>query len=202
MCFAITKMQSQTSIIAGYNLTHSGHSITLGGSRTIKAKHEFGGGFRYNLNRIKHPDDQNNAYLKRLYATKPIHHFGIEGYYHFYFLNKLKHIKPFTFYDIQVTYSTTRNRMFLPYCYDTDGSILYKEYIEFFGPFTWVEQNIGIGFKADLFNNIFIYEKMGFGVAYILGHDDKDFTKIIHWFSWEFSPLINLGIGYRFNHKK
>lgn len=194
-------INAQTQLFSGYNSTHSGRSITLVASKTINNKHEFGGGVHLNINRLKHPDDQNNLYLKRLFATKPIHYFGIEGFYHLYFFKKWQHVKPFAFYDLQASYSTTRSRMFLPYTYDINGDIVYKEYIDYAGPFTWVEQNIGIGFKVDLFSNFFFHEKLGFGVAYILGYDDQIFSKMYNWFSWEFCPLFNVGIGYRFEKK-
>ncbi|HNW68897.1 MAG TPA: hypothetical protein PKI01_00730 [Bacteroidales bacterium] len=197
----LLNLQAQTQIFSGFNSTHSGRSITLVVSKTFANRHEFGGGLRFNINKLAHPDDQNNVYLKRLYATKPLHYFGIETFYHFYFFKKWAHVKPFVFYDLQATYSTTRNRMFLPYTYTTNGIVLYKEYIELFGPFTWVEQNIGLGFKVDLFNNFFLHEKIGLGTAFILGYDDMLLNKTFNWFAWEFSPLLNVGIGYRFEKK-
>ena len=44
---------AQTDIFAGYNSTHSGRSVTLVVSKTIKNRHEFGGGLRFNINRLQ-----------------------------------------------------------------------------------------------------------------------------------------------------
>lgn len=196
----ITNGQNQLSI--GFNSTMAGRSATLTFSRTINNKNEFGGGLRYNINKLAHVDDQNKSYYKRLYATKPLHYIGIVGYYHYQVFQKLKYIKPFLFYDLQATYSTTRNRMLLPYSYDINGDVLYKEYIEYFGPFTWVEQNLGIGFKVDIINNWYLYQKYGAGMSFILGYDKKRLDKYFDWFAWEFGALVNVGIGYRIEPKK
>lgn len=197
----IIKINAQTQFFTGFNSTHSGKSITLVMSKTINDRHEFGGGLRFNINSLKHPDDQMNVYLKRLYATKPLHYFGVDAFYHVYFFKKWAHVKPFIFYDLQATYSTTRNSIYTPYIYDSIVGDLFKHYIDYYGPFTWVEQNIGLGFKVDLFNNFFIHEKIGFGTAFILGYDDMLLNKMFKWFAWEFSPLLNVGIGYRFEKK-
>ena len=197
----ILNLQAQTNIFTGFNSTMAGRSVTLAMSKTINDKHEFGGGLRFNINKLAHVDDQSKTFYKRLYATEPIHYLGVEGFYHRKILRNWEHIKPFIFYDLQSTYSTTRNRMFLPYTYDTNGDVLYKEYIEIFGPFTWVEQNIGVGFKADLFGNWFFHQKIGVGSSFILGYEKKRLDKYFNWFAWEFGTLVNVGIGYRFDKK-
>lgn len=197
----INHLQAQLSLQSSFNSTFSGRNISLILSKNINNKNEFGAGFRFNINKLAHNDDQNNSYKKRIYATEPFHYFGFEGFYHRNIFHQWNSVKPFVFYDLQATYSTTRNRMLLPYTYDTNGDVLYKEYIEIFGPYTWVEQNIGIGFKANLFNNFYLTQKIGFGTAFILGYDKKRLDKYFDWFSWNFSGLISVGVGYRFDKK-
>ena len=87
--------------------------------------------------------------------------------------------------------------MLLPHGRDSDGGQLYKEYIEIFGPYTWVEQNIGIGYKANFKGNWYIQHKIGFGTSFILGYEKKLLNKYFDWFTWEFGYLINVGLGYR-----
>jgi hypothetical protein len=198
----VNQLLAQRSLQASFNSTMAGRSITIGLSKTKNTKHEFGGALRINLNKIAHNDDQNKSYYKRLYATKAIHFFGIQGFYHRYLFPNWHHVKPFLFYDLQATYSTARNRMLLPHTYDTNGDLLYKEYIKFFGPYTWIEQNIGFGFKADLFGNWFIHQKLGVGTTFVLGYDKKRLDKYFDWFAWEFGTLIHIGIGYRFDKEK
>ncbi len=195
-------LNAQNEIWTGFNSTMAGRSVIINYTHQLNDKNSFGAGLRFNINQLAHNDDQNKSYYKRLYATKPIHYIGICAYYNRNFLNKWEHIKPFLFYDLQTTYSTTRNRMLLPYTYDSNGDVLYKEYIEIFGPFTWVEQNIGIGFKADIIGNLYLIQKLGIGTTFILGYDKKRLDKYFNWFAWEFGYLFNVGIGYRFDQRK
>lgn len=186
---------SQSDIGFVFNSTHSGRNVALSYSKTI-SKNEFGLGLRYNINRITHSDDQNKSYMKRLYATKPYQYFGIDLFYHRSILN-WTNIKPYLVYDLQVTHSTSRNRMFLPCDYDNDGNALYREVIEYFGPYTWLEQNIGIGFKENLFSNLYLTQKIGAGTSFIMGYDNKRLNRIFNWFEWEFGYLIQVGLIYR-----
>jgi len=188
---------SQKDLFLSFNSTSSGRNIAFTYSKTT-LNNEFGGGLRINVNRIAHQDDQNNVYKKRLYATELIHSFGFNFFYHHQIFRKWEHIHPYFFYDLQESYSTTRNRDFLAYTYDFDGTTLYKEHLNFFGPFLWIEQNVGFGFKANLSKNIFIQQKLGVGTCFILGYDKKLLSKYFDWFEWQFSSLFNVGIGYRF----
>lgn len=197
----VNYLNAQNEIWTGFNSTMAGRSLILNYTYQLNDKNSWGVGLRFNINKLAHNDDQNKSYYKRLYATEPIHYLGLCTYYHRAFLNTLEHIKPFLFYDFQATYSTTRNRMLLPYTYDLNGDVLYKEYIEIFGPYTWIEQNIGIGFKAEIVGNLFLIQRLGIGTTFILGYDKKRLDKYFNWFAWEFGYIFNVGIGYRFDKK-
>lgn len=187
---------AQTDIISIYNSTHSGRSIVLIGSKSLKETHEIGIGIRYNINKLAHNDDQNNVFLKRQYAMNFIQHWGLEAFYHHYFFKDLKFTKPFLFYDIQVSYSETRNRMFLPALEDEELGLLYKEVIDFFGPFIWIEQCIGIGIKTKITERLLLSQKIGFGTSFILGKDEQ-LLGTYDKFEWEFAGLIQAGLVYR-----
>lgn len=201
------------SLNFGFNSTHSGRNVTLLFEQRIK-NHEFSFGLGYNINKLAHNDDQGNIYKKRLYATKPVQHLNLELAYQRYVFPQMKSIKPFIFYDIQIKYSTTRNRFFFGYTYDStlvvnrpEDGILYREYIRYYGPFTWVEQHIGIGFEADLTDRIYLKQRFGVGVDFILGYEDslankrKTVNGRYEWFDWEFSTLMHFSIGYRLRKK-
>ena len=189
---------AQFEVQSSSNFTHSGRNIAFTVSKSFN-KNEIGVGLRYNIGTLAHPDDQNNVYKNRLYPTEPIHYFGLVGFYHRSVLTNWTSVKPFVFYDVQASYSTTRNRMMIPTGLVVQGDNVYRERIEFFGPFTWIEQCLGIGFKADLFGSFYISQKIGFGISFILGKDDKLWEKYYDWFTWEFAGLFNVGIGYRFD---
>ena len=179
-----TPVFAQTDLLASFNSTPSGRNVSLTISKTNSATHEFGAGLRYNIGMLAMPDDQQNLYYKRLYPSTFAQHFGVQGFYHHYILKSWQHVKPFLFYDIQATYSTTRNVG----CY-IENTVRY-------GPFTWVEQTIGIGFKVDLANRFFISQKIGVGGMLIFGSDERLLKTAV---DYEFGGLINVGIGYRFN---
>lgn len=188
--------KSQNDLIFTFNSTTSGRNITFGYSKTLNKGNEFGILLRFNINKLAHPDDQNNVFFKRLYATEFIHFFGIEAFYHKRFLNNWECIKPFAFYDVQLTYSTTRSRALLPYSYDTNGDVLYKEYIDIAGPFFWLENSIGIGFKAKLTRSFYLIQKAGVGITLILG-EDEELPETYDKFEWEFGYLLSVGVIYR-----
>ena len=203
----LQNVTAQIRVYPVFNSVISGRSINLLASKQIKNRHEFGGGLRININKFAHNDDQDNIFKKRMYATKPLHYFGMEGFYQIHFLQKLPHIDLFAFYDVQVCYSTTGNRLLE---FDVDPiteECTHNTYFRHFGPFTWIEQNIGIGFTVDIWKNIFITQRLGGGVNFILGKDapfseTKDYYLIKTPFEFEFGYLLSVGIGYRFEPKK
>lgn len=186
---------AQSGLIATFNSTHSGRSINLQWSRIYYQKNEFGVGIRYNINRIAHSDDQNNVFLKRQYATNFMHHWGITSFYHRYVYERSEFASAFLFYDLQLSYSKTRNRFFLPVGYDVNVGVLYKEVIDFFGPYTWIEQCVGIGVKSKFSDRWTLYQKIGFGTTLILGKEEK-ILETYDRFGWEFAVLIQVGLSY------
>lgn len=186
----------QNDLSIGFNSTVAGRNIALGYSKTIKSKHELGIGLRININKKKHPDDQNCVFYKRLFATEFEQYLGLQASYHRNILSNWQYVNPYLFYDFQITNSSTWNRMFLPYAYDTNGDVLYKEYREYFGPYWWLEQNIGIGFKAKLTNSFYLFQNIGVGGTILLGMEKK-LPETYDKFTWEFGYLISIGIAYR-----
>lgn len=192
------KIWAQSDLFLNFNSTHSGRNLSLAWSKQVREKNEFGVGLRFNINKLAHPDDQNNVFKKRLYATKPYHYIGAEMFYSRKIFKIFSNIETFAFYNAQLSYSTTRNRDFLPVGYSIGGDALYIEYINIFGPFTWFEQNIGFGYKVSLASNWFLQHKMGFGTSFVMGYDKSLWVKYFDWFYWEFGYFLNVGIGYRF----
>ncbi len=170
--FLISYSYSQ-NIGIDYNSTGAGKNITATFSKEIK-RSELGLGLGFNINSIKQTDDQSNIFYKRLYATKPIHYLNINIFYNRRVFANLQHIEPFVFYDLQMKYSTTRSSMFMPYAFDStivsnspDDKVLYRNYIRNYGPFYWIENAIGIGFKVNIYDKLDLQQKIGFGGYFI-----------------------------------
>ena len=107
-------------IINAQNLSLNYYSIGSGTNLTIDfakdwEKNELGFGLGYNINRLAHPDDKGQVFYKRLYAYEPLYHLNVDVFWNHRIFEKLVHIDFFSFYDLQLKYSTTRNRFFLPY---------------------------------------------------------------------------------------
>ena len=189
------KLFAQVEFISVFNSSFTGRNTALLFSKTINFKHELGVGVRYNIGKLAMPDDQGNVFLKRLYPSTFAQHWGAEAFYHYRIFNSWEHIKPFVFYDVQASYSTYRNSFYTPHSRDEIGRILYLYHVKRFGPYTWLEQYIGFGFKVDLPNHFFISQKIGVGGCFIFGEEEQ---LVKYSTEWEFGGLINVGIGYRF----
>jgi len=187
---------SQLDIIASFNSIDIGRNVSLTLKKDLK-KHSFLFGAKYNINKIVH-DNQNNVFRKRFYATDWQEHFGFSIGYQYNFILKPSSLKPFAFYDFQFTNSHTRNLMYLPYDYDINGDVLYKQYLEFFGPTIALEHNIGLGIIAKIANRFFLYQKIGVGIVTFHNIDKS----IVGSGNWEFGYIISIGLGYHLKNKK
>jgi len=204
--FAITG--SSQNIGLNYYSTGAGKNITTTYIKNIKHS-SISIGLGYNINSIRQPDDESNIYYKRLYATKPFHHLNFNlSYQHDIFYN-LKNIKPFVFYDLQIKYSTTRSSMYLPYDYDStylntahpEDGILYKKHVAYFGPYTWLENSIGIGFNVNITDKFYLTQKIGAGIHFIYGYGSGKDIVLKPKTEWEFMGLLNVGVVYRLKEK-
>ncbi len=192
------------SVNFGFNSTDSGRNITMQYEWT-KGKNEFSFGLGFNFNKFAHNDDQEKLYKKRIYATKIYHRLNLDLTYQVYILeNKIKNIHPFAFFDNQMKYSTTRNRTFIPFDYDSTlvtndpaQGVIYRESIDYYGPFLWIENNVGLGFRADITERFYIKQRFGVGIDFILGHEDQILSRRFTWYDWEFSTLMHFSVGMR-----
>ncbi|HAH59518.1 MAG: hypothetical protein KUL83_00210 [Lentimicrobium sp.] len=194
--FTSSVVLAQNDLLFSFNSMPSGRNVVLGYSKTVKNIHTFGIGLRININSKKHPDDQGNVFYKRLFATEFSQYFGVQANYYRAILPDWQCIKPYLFYDLQFTRSTTWNRFFTPYSYDINGDVLYKEYREYFGPFYWIEQSVGLGYRVKVANSLYMFQKVGAGITFILG-EDKRMPQTTNKFSREFGYLLNIGVSYR-----
>jgi len=196
----LTQSFSQ-SIDVNYYTTGAGNNFSLVYSHEFN-KNEFGLGLGVNINSLTQYDDQSNFFYKRLFATKPIHNLNFNFTYDRKVFTSLKHIKPFIFYDLQVKYSTTRSKLVIPYSYDStlvvnspEEGILYREYLNFFGPFTWIENSIGFGWRVNINEKFYLKNKFGGGIYFIIG---KDKRLAPNKYRFEFMWLTNFSLGYKF----
>lgn len=194
--FTCSFVFGQNDLLFAFNSTPAGRNVVLGYSKTLKNNQAIGIGLRININSKKHPDDQFNVFYKRLFATEFSQYFGIQANYQRAILSDWQYLKPYLFYDLQFSRSTTWNRWFNPYSYDINGDVLYKDKSEYFGPFWWIEQSIGIGFKVKIVKSLYLYQNAGAGITIIQGKD-KDLAASYNKITREFGYLLSIGVSYR-----
>ncbi|SHF51914.1 hypothetical protein SAMN05444274_10634 [Mariniphaga anaerophila] len=61
--FIVIAINAQTELSSSFNSTHSGRNVTFAFSKTYNARHELGGGIRFNINKPEMSDDQNKVYM-------------------------------------------------------------------------------------------------------------------------------------------
>jgi hypothetical protein len=191
------------NVSLNYYSTGAGKNITLAYSKEIKTM-EFGIGLGCNINSIKQPDDQPNIYYKRLFATKPLHFLNFNLYYNQYIFNRFDQFKPYIFYDFQMKYSTTRSNMYIIDRIDSTiissdpaDQYLYRNYTEYFGPFLWIENNLGLGMKINITEKLYISQKIGLGIHFIIGEEPKLFMNK-NSMLWEFHDFYAFTVGFKF----
>jgi hypothetical protein len=187
--------KAQIEITSFFNDSHTGINQSLIISKRLNNKYEVSGGLKININRFAHPDNQGKIFYKRLYSTKPIHYIGGELMVNRYLFERINKVHPFLFYNIRLSYSTTRNIGYNPYGYSKYNEVLYIRYDTNFGPFTWLEQYVGLGYKIDFTESLFFMQKIGFGVDLIFG-EEKSLNMTFP--TWELCYIHSFGIGYRF----
>jgi hypothetical protein len=177
-------------------------SVIIGYARTFHQTHEIEFGIRYHLNSLIMPDDQESIFYRRMYASNFAQHFGLQFGYNWYFLPRLEHLKYFVYYELQAAYSTTRNHGYTWEYNINDGTFIpLKEYLEYFGPFLWLQNTIGVGFKVDIWRSWYLFEKIGFNVTEVIGNDKRlmpDPFQLFPWLVNEFGYMITAGVGYRY----
>lgn len=188
-------VNAQTEIVTLFNNSHTGFNHSLIVNKKLGDDYEVGAGLKININRYAHPDNQNKVFYKRLYATTPIQFFGGELFVNKYFFEKIERVHPFLFYNVRLSYSKTRNIGYYPYTFTNDRTVLYIRDDTNYGPFTWLEQYIGLGYKINFTETLFFMQKIGLGIDLIFGEDQ---VLDISNSAWEFCYIHSFGIGYRF----
>jgi len=99
--------------------------------------------------------------------------------------------------------------MYIPYDYDSayhntahpEDGILYKKHVAYFGPYTWIENSIGIGFNVNITDKFYLTQKIGAGIHFIYGYGSGKDIVLKRKTEWEFMGLLNVGIVYKLKEK-
>ncbi len=195
--FQVISTSAQYNITSSYNSVHIGRNANIGVAKNL-GNHSIGIALKYGFNSVT-ANNYNEIFKKCFYAVNLVERFGFNLDYHYNFnLEKLA-ITPFVFYNFQFTNSHTKNKGYLPYTYDPITNIvLYEKYGEFFGPTIALENYVGIGYRVDITEKIYINNKIGFGLVSYFNVDNR----ILGAGNWEFGRVFSIGIGYSLNNKE
>jgi hypothetical protein len=201
-CFFSFVAQAQWQVQS----TYVNSKIGTGGINLLVAKqvnnHRIGIGLRVNLYSLAHKDDQGNIYTNRFYPIDFYQKFGLAGFYQYNFLSRLKPTRLYGFFDVQLAHGPTRNRITSPYITLPDGTTLYEESFERFGPFLWMENTIGLGLQLVVHKNLDFHAQVGYGLMSIIGdkRHGKDNTANLGrpFYDWELTYMFQVGFVYSF----
>jgi len=201
LCFIDYHLSGQ-SVNFGFNSTDSGKNVSFQ-YEFSKGMNEFSFGIGVNINDFRQIEMRSDLYRKKLYATKGHHFVNLNFTFQRYFIKDDKVcFNPFIFYDLQAKYSTAA---FLSTFIEYDSTLVQtrpeqgivgRQHLDYFGPFYWLENNIGVGFKAMLTEKLYIKQRFGAGMNLILGHDDQILYRRFSWFDWQFSTLMHFSVGW------
>jgi len=191
-------LNAQIDLTGNFNSTDIGRNVNININKHFN-KHLILFGLKYQIGNIIQ-NNQSELFRKTFYPLNFKEAMGFDvGYQYYLNIDKIK-IDPFLFYDFQFTNSHTRNDIIIPVAYDNNGNVLYNRFLEFFGPTVALEHNFGIGVKIKIYKQIFLYQRIGWGIVtfhnvdkQIWGHDE---------FFWEFGHIFSVGILYNLNFKK
>ena len=189
----ITKLFAQDEITLAYNSVHIGRNVSLAYYRNIK-QHAIIAGIKYQINSLIQ-DNQNEIFKKRFYATDFYEHWGfVVGYR--YTLKRINFVKPFIFYEMQLTNSHTRNEFVFPVGVDQNGIVYYTKDIVYQGPTFALDNYVGFGLNIPIFGFLSITQKIGFGGVFYFKTDPS--YVLVNNRSQEFGYILSLGFSYNF----
>lgn len=96
--------------------------------------------------------------------------------------------------------------MYLGYKIDTsingtiDEQVVYLKQVAVFGPFHWIENYAGIGFKINITAKWFLQQKLGLGGYFLIDGKKNNKWVVVNkaGVNWEFGGFFNSSLGYKF----
>jgi hypothetical protein len=195
--FLHNMMYSQSSVFVGFNSSYSTINLSAG-YLYQSGKNEIGFGVRRNISEVAHRDDLMHPLKRRLFRRResPIENWGLHLFYNRKLPKLFEQIDLFLFYDFQTTYASTRNVWYEPTGKYLDNNMLYRQVVERHGPYTWIEQNVGVGFEFAISEKVLAFQKIGIGNALVIGNSIMKQRQNLPYIYSDFAILWSLGLKY------
>ncbi|MES2566906.1 MAG: hypothetical protein V4565_08565 [Bacteroidota bacterium] len=191
-----TNRKNNNEIDVNYNWSHIGRSLNLNYNHYF-GRHAIAIGIRQHYNNGAITDNQNYVYKNRGYATNFRESIGLNIGYKFDLLKKHKYLMPYIFFQSQISNISFKRIHENPEIWD--NTLIIQRYTETSKPLFVTENYVGFGLKVRLYNNLFLNQSIGVGIATFAGENTKGmlFNKPIN-FNIEFSHSIKIGLIYQF----
>ena len=184
---------SQTDISFTFNATDIGRDVSMAVRKNIN-KHSFEFGMSYFIKRDIF-SNQNFLYRKTFYPERFGEHFGLNLSWQYSFRDKNKALQPAIFYRIQYLNSQVAGIAYTPYKFDDEGEPLYIYSQVYYNKTSTIGNHLGLGIVYKIHKNLYLYEKIGYGVSIFFDQDPRIWIEPV---TWQFSELLTTGIIYRF----
>ncbi len=196
-CFSLPFL-CQKELGFNFNSCHSGRSINLVFANQFQNQLKLSTGLLINIGQIAQPDEKSCFHRKRLFPQKAYEYLGLDFSLSHY-LTEQKRL--FAFANVQLKYSGVRNQEIIKVYYDSVNQLqFYDREVNFYGPFFWMQNTVGLGFDVNILKSLYLSQKLGFGFEYIHGKDEKYLTSKRNWFEPAF--IYNVGLYWRMNEKE
>ncbi len=206
LCFL--QMHGQLNVSFGYTNNVTRSNVILALSTDVGKGHEIGAGLRYFIADTRtSPDLENYIFYKRQSPINVAQRFGANLFYHYYFYRKKDWLYLFVFYDLQMSYAPTFTDLkYYQGITTVNGEASSSQYTSEkfrFGPFLWLENNIGIGLRVNIAKGFYLSQKAGIGAVFLAGKDDRLVPYVRKYpFIVDFSYMYHIALGYRIQWKK
>ncbi len=196
-------------LFSQFNIETNFNSVATGRNQSLSVNYNFiklqvGLGVKYNFNKLSN-FPQNVFYKKTFFAISQFEHWGLELNLKYEIFNLKDVLKSYVFLNSQYTKSHIRFETYFAISElvpnpTSEFDYIYVKHVDYIGPITALENNIGIAFNIFLINNLYLTQKFGVGLM-LFRNLDKN-TIIVGGGNWVFSEMLSFGIGYQFNKKK
>ena len=199
-CCVTTFLYGQTSVETGFVKSGTGFSLRGGVGHLFPNRLEVGGGLKviYWKGII---DNRHWEYRNRFRPETTGEMLGAYGYLNYYLLKGDRVVQPFVGTDFSFSRSSRyvkRNKIVeTPSPFDGSTKPRIEEVHYVYDPIPLLESHLSAGLNVRLFDQLYLDQKVGFGVMHML--EDEYGSSLTYY--WEFAWMWNIGLNYSFEKK-
>ena len=190
--------QGQVSIQSSFSGTYIGRNQSLTIHYALN-KFELYGGIKYNINKGLQSTDGSFLNKSAHAVTSGEHLGGVLGL-NYSFL-QLKNMNFFCFFESRESYMHVQHEFESAVVVNSQNGgeeLAFTKRIENIGPFWIIDNNIGVGYKVNVFDNLYLNSRIGTGIL-LYKSNDSNYSTLFNKLDWNFSYMLSFGVGYTFN---